>query len=520
MTPSEPPYDPDYDLPETTGHKNGYAFARTPPQDVAAERMVLGAAMVEAAVIDKCAGVVTASDFYRPAHETIWRTLTALHAGDAPTDPTAVVGHLRETGELRLVGDAPYIIDLYTSAPMAAGDAIYHARTVDQLARQRAAIAVHERALQRLYAPGADVDETLYATTTELIEARDTLANPPANSTWASLDLADVLAGGELDPPPALLARDDGQLLLYAGGVHTLAGEPGSGKTWITLIAAAQEIATGHNVTMIDFEDRASRVVGRLLAIGAHPDAVRHHFRYVRPNVGLDDTSRHALGEAICGASLVILDGVTEAMTMHGLDLNGNADVATFYGLLPRWIADHGPAVVMIDHVVKDGEKQGRWALGGQHKLAGIDGVSYLVKAVEPFGRGKVGNARITIGKDRPGYVEEIALGRTVAEIWLDARDEKCLRYELKPPTAIPTDDAGQMRPTHLMERVSRWLEINPNAGTDDVVDAVHGKATYVRKALTCLVSEGFVEVEQLPRNKRAHRSVSPFRNEPDREES
>ena len=43
-------------------------------------------------------------------------------------------------------------------------------------------------------------------------------------------------------------------------------------------------------------------------------------------------------------ATLVILDGVTEAMTLHGYDLHSNADIAAFYHLLPRPIADTGPA--------------------------------------------------------------------------------------------------------------------------------------------------------------------------------
>ena len=263
---------------------------------------------------------------------------------------------------------------------------------------------------------------------------------------------------------------------------------------------------------MIDFEDRASRVVGRLLALGATPDAIRDRFHYIRPHSPIDAATSATLVTLVSGSTLVILDGVTEAMTLHGYDLHSNADIASFYHLLPRTLADAGPAVGMIDHVVKDSEKQGRWAIGGQHKLAGIDGVAYLVKAIEEFGRGKLGHARITVSKDRPGYVEEIALGRTVAELWLDARNDDYVKAELKAPESIVDDSTGQLRPTHLMEKVSRFIEITPGCLARTITETNLGRKQYVRTALANLIREGYVEVETGPHRAQFHRSIRPYR--------
>jgi len=176
-------------------------------------------------------------------------------------------------------------------------------------------------------------------------------------------------AGCEPEDHPAHLERSDGLRLLYPG-VNTLSGEPTSGKTWLALLAVRQVLDAGLPVAFVDFEDRPSRVVARLLAIGATPDQIRALFRYVRPDHALDTAGLAALQKAVTGTALAVLDGVTEAMTMHDLELNSNKDVSTFYALLPRRIADLGPTVVLIDHVVKDNEKQGRWSLGGQHKAA------------------------------------------------------------------------------------------------------------------------------------------------------
>lgn len=506
----EPPYDPDYDQ-------------RTPPANNAAEQAVLGALLTAPHLAADLEHHLDPDDFYKPAHEQIWTAIHAVaHADGVEPDVITVAAHLQRTGELTRIGGAPYLHTLMQACPIP-GQAPHYAQLVRDTARLRRLQDTATRFQQIVTTARPDDLETAFTRAYEQLDEAAARLGPttPSTSTnsWAPLDLDPVLAGGEVDPPPAMLARTDGKYLLYDHAVHSISGEPTSGKTWFALLASVQQLAAGHTVAMIDFEDRASRVVGRLLALGAHPDAVRERFRYVRPHAALDAAGRDALSPAVRGATLVILDGVTEAMTLHGLDLNANGDVAAFLELLPRWIADQGPAVLMIDHVVKDTEKQGRWSIGGQHKLAGIDGVSYNIKAIEQFGRGKVGHARITAGKDRAGHVEEYLLGRTAGELWLDATNDTCLKAEIRPPQDAPTDQAGNMRPTHLMERVSRWLELQPGASRTQIENGVSGKVTYVRRAIDRLVQEGHVEVSPGPRNTQQHRVTHPFREDQDGQE-
>lgn len=508
----EPPFDP-YDAYETTPTNTNDT-----PGDRDAETGILALLITHPTTATKLAEGINPDDFHWPDHEHIWDTWHTLNQTDGvPPDAIVLSAHLNRHGHHQAARLLP--------------DLITHPATPDQADHYTQIVRDHAR-LRQIAHIGLTLTtiarqgtlDTLDATMAEAVDRLDEAAmrftgtSNTTTSQWAPLNLDQVLAGEEVDPPPSICARTDGACLFYAGAIHTVSGEPGSGKTWVTLEAALQEVVKGNDVTMVDFEDRASRVIGRLLGLGATPTQLRDHFNYIRPHTALDPTrDKHALEQAVAGTTLVILDGVTEAMTLHGLDLNANADVATFYSMLPRWIADHGPAVVMIDHVVKDGEKQGRWALGGQHKLAGIDGVAYLVKAVEPFGRGKTGLARVSVSKDRPGHVEEIALGRTVAEFRLDARDINCLRATLDPPAALPTDEAGDMRPTRLMEKVSRYIEITPNLAKKELLDGrISGKTNYLRRAIDRLVQEGYVEVTTGPNRKQSHRIVTAFRESED----
>jgi hypothetical protein len=72
--------------------------------------------------------------------------------------------------------------------------------------------------------------------------------------------------------------------------------------------------------------------------------------------------------------------------------------------------------VICIDHVTKASETQARYAIGGQHKLAGTTGAAYRFTVVQPLARPTdlervFGLFDVTVVKDRPGYVRGHTLG-------------------------------------------------------------------------------------------------------------
>ena len=489
-------------------------LGRTPPHDLDAEQAVLGALLHGPTTIDTVTATgLDGRDFYRPAHELLFDTLVDLHTAGTPTDPITVVDHLRDNGTLNRVGGPTYLHDLYTRAPLAPEQiAPHHAGIVTRLARRRRWLESATRIGQYAHTGNGDIDT--FAT-----EELERLGNPtttgPEPSTWQPVDLDDYLNGTYAETPPVFLARADGACLLYAGAVHSIAGEPESGKTWVAVLAVVERLAAGQPVLYVDFEDRPQRIVQRLLAAGATPTQIRGQFRYLRPETALNPATRPHLAAAANGATLAILDGVTEAMTLHGLELNDNTDVARFLELLPRRLADTGAAVLQIDHVIKDHEKRGRYAIGGQHKLAGIDGCAYKITVTEPFARGRRGHARITLDKDREGHVRAAALGHTVATLTLDSRptehhDHDQLRIYLDTPQADTGPDGG-FRPTGYMTKVSTFLLLHAGANKKAIETGVKGKAEHIRAALQALINEGYVRTEDGPNRQLFHHVETPF---------
>jgi hypothetical protein len=255
----------------------------------------------------------------------------------------------------------------------------------------------------------------------EVISAGDLglAIGPPAAATtsWEPVDLGEILAGAYVAPAPSMTARDDGRCLMYVGRSHWVSAEPEALKTWFGCLACAEQLAAGHAALYVDFEASAAEIVGRLRALGVEPDVIRERFIYIRPDEPLVGGAVAALDAALVRKpTLTVIDGVTEAFAVQGLSPLDNSEVADWLEILPRRILRAGGASLALDHVVKDKEQRGRYAIGAQHKLAGVD-VAYTFEVVEPFGRGRDGVVTVKVQKDRPGGVREFAQDGVVATL-------------------------------------------------------------------------------------------------------
>jgi hypothetical protein len=334
--------------------------------------------------------------------------------------------------------------------------------------------------------------------------------------TWRPRDLTEVLNGTYRAPEPTIGKRDDGIGLFYPGRVHSVIGESEGGKTWFALLAVCSELSAGHAVVFIDFEDDAPGVVGRLLALGADRTAIRERFAYIRPEEPLGvNFNRNEIATALhdLRPSFVPIDGVTEGMALHGMELKDNTDVAKFGRMLLRPIADMGAAVTTLDHVTKDREGRGRYAIGGVHKLNGLNGAQYVLENRTPFGVGVTGKTTVRIAKDRPGQLRRHALPHSSGLHWfadftLRSHDETFTEASLYPPT----EQQGPFRPTSLMRKVSDAIAgATAPLSVRGVQDRVTGNKDAVRQALARLVDEGFVSVEAGPRGAQLHKLEKPF---------
>lgn len=411
--------------------------------------------------------------------------------------------------------------DLYSHAP---ADQRWGRREHDQKlnsARQRVGAASRpEPRPDERFEP--DITEVRYA---ELMPpAPETTAeqpDEPLEATWAPVPLDDVLDGTWTPTLPSLMPRNDGCHLLYPGHIHSFHGESESGKSLVAQAEAARLLRGGHRVLFIDFESDKASVVGRLLELGATREHVRDGFTYLRPDV--DPRNFVHEREALRGVlstpyALCVIDGVTEALGIFGASTKDNDDITKWMRLLPRTVAKMtGAAVVLIDHVTKDTDGRGRFAIGGQAKMAALDGAAYVVEVVEALGRGRLGQVVLRVAKDRPGGVRAHAgdfrkTDRTqeAARIVIDSsRGDELIHVTVR----SPREGGEEFRPTHLMELVSLLIEEADEAvSVNHIEHAIPGKAQNVRAALALLIREHYVHRDTGARRALMHTSIQPYR--------
>ncbi len=328
-------------------------------------------------------------------------------------------------------------------------------------------------------------------------------------SSWDPVDLGPILRGEAPDEVPTMWRRTDGVALLYPGKIHAINAESESGKTWMALSVCAEVMLEGEQVFFIDFEDSPASVVGRLVDLGVPADVVEICFHYIRPDDPLTPELSEALVASVMavGASLAVVDGVTEAMVLHGFSIKDNDDAARFIALLLRPLQRTGATVLVLDHVTKSKEDRGRFAIGAQHKLAGIDGAVYTAKVIDPYGRGRTGTSRLEVAKDRPGHVRAVAGdGKRIGTFRLVSEGDR-LRAE------VVADDGGTESGLSdaLLARVSQALAEHGPLSQSKLVERVSGNAHMVRIAASFLVDLECATEHEGPRKARIFTHVKPY---------
>jgi hypothetical protein len=223
--------------------------------------------------------------------------------------------------------------------------------------------------------------------------------------TWKPINLAPYLAGQVKRPEPTLgLCRSDGLQMLYPGKEHTVIGEMECGKSWFCLACVAAELNAGRHVVYVHFEESdPGDTVERLQALQVLDAAILELFRFVGPAEQVDPFALAVLLDP--APSLVILDGVNEAMSLHNQAIRDEDGAAAFRRRLVKPCTAVGAAVLSADHVVKDKEARGRNPLGSIHKGNGLTGALISLENKEPFGRGAKGRSSVFVTKDRPGFL-------------------------------------------------------------------------------------------------------------------
>ncbi len=299
--------------------------------------------------------------------------------------------------------------------------------------------------------------------------------------------------------------------LVYPGKRHVFSGPPESAKTLAAYCILIQVVRHGGTGILIDFEMGGYDARQRLRELGATAQEISQ-IAYVEPDERANVDRIAAL--ISLQPDLVVIDAAAGIYSLEGLDDNKRGDVEKISNLYIRafWRAEI--ATILLDHVVKDAEGRGKYAIGSERKLGGADvHLGFEVVGKQAISRGGKGHYKITTHKDRGGYLKRGHL----ADLNLDSHpDTHAIEWAFSEPV-VTTDSKGHKRFTINMERISRLLETTTTPlGVGEVKRELGGKSEYVSKAITSLVDEDYVRQEEGPNSSKLLTSIKQYREDED----
>jgi replicative DNA helicase len=238
--------------------------------------------MLSSGAIADAAGVVTASDFYKPAHGHVYDAVHTLYASGRPVDSVTVADELRRANLLDAIGGPAVLAQIMASTP-ATTNAGRYAQIVEEYSLLRRLIGVGGEIAELGYSVPEDVTKTLDRAESLVYEVNE------RRVTDSTRKLADMLSEN-LDRLEALVERGESitgtptgyldldELLsgLQPSALVVVGARPAMGKTSFALgIASHAALVARKPVLFFSLEMSNLELSQRLLCAEAKVDSTR-----------------------------------------------------------------------------------------------------------------------------------------------------------------------------------------------------------------------------------------------------
>lgn len=324
-------------------------FNKLPPQDLDAERGLLGSILLVNDVIDEVADIVRPDFFYLDSHQKIFASILRLNdAGVRGIDAVTLSNDLEKRrddenrSQLEEIGGDDYLIAILNSVPHAA-HAKYYAGIIRDKYIQRSLIYACTEILQESYDDSRETPEILQQAEHKIFEILQNQENTE------KMQLKDILLDAfdrindrlEREGEVSGLSTGFGDLDAKTNGFQPteliiLAARPSMGKTaFVVNIAEAVASQVGAGVVIFSLEQSKLELAERLLCIRAKIDG--HKLR----KGDLSEEEREKLVEASAQLSelpLYIDDQPARTMAQIG-------------AIARRLKRRHGVGLIIIDYL-------------------------------------------------------------------------------------------------------------------------------------------------------------------------
>jgi len=343
---------------------------RVPPQNIEAEKSVLGALMLDKDAIINVANLIHVGDFYRDDHNLVFEAMIDLYEQREPIDVLSLSNRLEEKNQLDKIGGSSYLTSLVSTVP-SSSNVVHYAKVVQKKSMLRKLLGVAAEITELGYKEEEDVEKILDEAEQKLFSVSQKYIKqdfiPIKSILEDAFNRIDELHKGDhklRGIPTGFIDLDNILAGFQKSDLVILAARPSIGKTTFALdlarlIAVKQKVGVG----IFSLEMGSDQLIDRMLAAESGVDLWRLRTGRLKTGDGDDDFQR--IGQAM---------GVLSEAKIF-IDDTGSANVMEMRTMARRLQSEHGVGLIIIDYLqLMEGRR------GGDSRVNEISEISRALK--------------------------------------------------------------------------------------------------------------------------------------------
>ena len=235
-----------------------------PPQNIDAEESIISAVLLDNYTLLNILDILSAEDFYRTAHQKIFKTIIDMSHKGEPIDLVTLANALKNNNQLDEIGGAVYLAKLMDTAPIPA-NAVEYAKIIRDNASLRRMISAASDISNRCFDNTETVDDVIDFAQSTIFDIADNKSRQSYYPLSQAID-ANIDALVERRGNKALISGistgfkklDTLTSGLQGSDLIILAARPGMGKTALSL-NLARNIAVDAEVPVVFFSLEMSK---------------------------------------------------------------------------------------------------------------------------------------------------------------------------------------------------------------------------------------------------------------------
>ncbi|MFH1848403.1 MAG: replicative DNA helicase [Candidatus Omnitrophota bacterium] len=253
---------------------------KIPPQNLEAERAVLGSMLMGEDAIAKSIEILDAASFYSDSNRKIYTSIINLYSKNHAVDLVTLIEELKRSGHLEEAGGPSYITNIVNSVPTSA-NVTHYAKIVKQKAILRHMINNATSIVTECFNPESNVDELVDRAEQLIFEISsrkvESNVSPIKEIVKDSIERIDYLYQKKKNVtgiPTGFADFDEKTSGLQNSDLIIIAGRPSMGKSaFATCIAENAGINEKIPVAFFSLEMSKEQLVQRMLCSHARVDA-------------------------------------------------------------------------------------------------------------------------------------------------------------------------------------------------------------------------------------------------------